>query len=252
MPDVTRTLRFDPRQQGYEDYGDDPRYADPRYAPAPAGRPRMTRSAIAGTIGAVVISIGLVLALVSTVFTGNKTATSKPNLPGVIEEGGAPPTAAAPTAAPAPTDEASEEPTATPAPTATPPAAGGNAAAENQVIALVNSERAKRGDCDPVSADDSLTRAARTHSADMANGGFLNHKGSDGSSPDDRMRAAGYDDPLSENVARGFRSAKDVMNGWMDSKTQRNHILDCDARSIGVGVAVAEDGTAFWTQNFGG
>jgi uncharacterized protein YkwD len=246
MPDVTRTLRFDPdpRHQGYEDYD-----GDPRYAPARPGRPRMTRSALAGTIGAVVISIGLVLALISTVFTGNRTANSKPNLPGVIEEGGTPPTAAAPTGAPVPTEDASEEPT--PTPTATRPATDGDAAVESQVIALVNKERAKRGDCDPVNGDDALTEAARAHSADMAGGGFLNHKGSDGSSPDDRMRAAGYDDPLSENLARGFRSAKDVMNGWMDSKNQRNHILDCDARSIGVGVAVADDGTAYWTQNFG-
>jgi uncharacterized protein YkwD len=122
---------------------------------------------------------------------------------------------------------------------------------ENQVIELVNKERKKRGDCDPVRGDDSLRDAARAHSADMAAGGFLNHKGSDGSSPDDRMQAAGYDDPLSENLARGFESAKDVMKGWMNSKNQRKNILDCDARSIGVGVAVASDGTPYWTQNFG-
>jgi len=85
----------------------------------------------------------------------------------------------------------------------------------------------------------------------MAARRFLNHRGSDGSSPDDRMRAAGYDDPQSENLARGFTSAKDVMRAWEHSRNDRRNIVDCDARAIGVGVAVSADGTPFWTQDFG-
>jgi uncharacterized protein YkwD len=125
----------------------------------------------------------------------------------------------------------------------------GNAAAENAVIALVNAER-KKARCKPVVTDGRLRNAARQHSADMAVGGFLSHRGSDGSSAGDRMRQAGYDDPLSENLARGFTSAKDVIRAWLRSR-ERGNIVDCDAKAIGVGVAVSADGTPYWTQDFG-
>jgi uncharacterized protein YkwD len=85
----------------------------------------------------------------------------------------------------------------------------------------------------------------------MATGRFLGNKGSDGSSPNDRMRAAGFDRPLSENVAQGFRSANDVMAAWIRSNRDRRHIVDCDAQAIGVGVVVSSSGTPFWTQDFG-
>ena len=85
----------------------------------------------------------------------------------------------------------------------------------------------------------------------MATRRFLSHKGSDGSSPDDRMRQAGYGDPASENLARGFTSAKDVTRAWLHDRGDRKNIVDCDAKAVGVGVAVSADGTPFWTQDFG-
>jgi uncharacterized protein YkwD len=227
-------------------------YPDGGPARAAGGSRRNKPLAIAGTIAALVVSLGLVLALLSPVFAGRKSAAA-PNLPGVLEQ---PPPGAtlAPEPAPLlPTPEATDS--ATPSPSArsrsTPPGrADANAAVENAVVALVNAER-RRAKCDPVRADGRLRDAARQHSIDMATGGFLDHSGSDGSSADDRMRQAGYDSPLSENLARGFRSARDVMRGWLNSRDQRRNILDCNAQSIGVGVVVADDGTPYWTQNFG-
>src|SRR5262249_40823638 len=208
-------------------------------------RRRMSPLAIAGMIAAILISFGLILALLSPALTGRRSSVAGPKLPGVIDEpsaGTLPPQAAAP-----------EVPTESPAPTASAQPSGtpviGNTAAENAVVALVNAER-KKARCDPVVNDGQLRNAARQHSADMAIGGFLSHRGSDGSSADDRMRQAGYDDPLSENLARGFTSAKDVMRGWLRSRERRN-MIDCDAKAIGVGVAVSADGTPYWTQDFG-
>jgi uncharacterized protein YkwD len=277
VPD-TRTLAFDndPSAGGYDPADGQPvdpyaGYATDSYPPSgypnqyyqaeQRGRPgampdkeqrRMSPLAIAGTVGAIVVSIGLALALLSPVFAGRTGNNGKaPTLPGVLEDPGPGPSAPAAQTPPAdaPSDLPSEPPTATPDPTDR--VVTGNTGAENAVVALVNNERRKRKKCDPVQNDDRLRDAARRHSADMATGGFLKHNGSDGSSPDDRMQAAGVDDPLSENLARGFRSADDVVDAWMKSKAQRGNILDCDARSIGVGVAVAADGTPYWTQNFG-
>jgi uncharacterized protein YkwD len=204
--------------------------------------------AIAGTVAAILISFGLVVVLLSPVFGNRSTATGRPVLPGVIDP-------SAGTLAPEPAPEVSvESPTDEPSPSGSAQpsqrAAAGNAAAENAVVALVNAER-RRARCEPVRNDRRLRDAARRHSADMAAGNFLNHTGSDGSSADDRMRAAGYDDPLSENLARGFTSSRAVMKAWLGSREQQRNILDCDAKAIGVGVAVGADGTPYWTQNFG-
>ncbi|NJC81658.1 CAP domain-containing protein [Planosporangium mesophilum] len=239
-------------------YGSQP-YGDPRYGSPPSGggpdpageeaKRRLSPLGIAGMVGAIVISIGLMAVLLRPVFASKSTAT--PNLPGLLDQ---PPAA---TLAPQSDPEIpvpTESPSATPSPTRsaapTPRQAAGNAQVEDAVVALVNGVR-RKAKCDPVRNDRRLREAARQHSADMAAGGFLSSTGSDGSSAADRMRAAGHDDPLSENLARGPESARDVVARWLDSREQRRNILDCDARSVGVGVVVSVDGTPYWTQDFG-
>jgi uncharacterized protein YkwD len=231
---------------GYpEPYDEDPN--------VPPGRGRRMRPlAVLGTICAIVISIGLVVVLLAQGFAGKPTSTGAPNLPGLLEQPPAatlPPQAAPEVPVPSDTPSASPEPTLSAQPTPT-RAAAGNAAVEDAVVALVNGLR-RKARCDAVQNDPRLRQAARQHSADMAAGGFLSHTGSDGSSAADRMRGAGYDAPLSENLARGFGSARDVVQGWLDSREQRQNILNCDAQAIGVGVVVGADGRPYWTQDFG-
>ncbi|HET8682697.1 MAG TPA: CAP domain-containing protein [Micromonosporaceae bacterium] len=122
--------------------------------------------------------------------------------------------------------------------------------AEDEVVAIVNRERQARG-CGPVRIDDRLRAAAGAHSADMAAHERMSHTGSDGSSPWERVRRAGYAYPMSENVAYGYRTAAEVMRGWMASSGHRANILNCDARAVGVGLAYSGGGTAYWTQMFG-
>ncbi|MGY1438269.1 CAP domain-containing protein [Streptomyces reniochalinae] len=128
-------------------------------------------------------------------------------------------------------------------------AADQESAAEQEVLTLVNQERAKAG-CRPVKADGDLAALAGGYSADMARRGFFSHTSPDGKSPWDRAEAAGVTDLGGENIARGQANARSVMDSWMNSPGHRANILNCDYRTLGVGAHFAEGGP-WWTQDFG-
>jgi uncharacterized protein YkwD len=154
-----------------------------------------------------------------------------------------------------PTEEASEQPTEAPSPTVSAksptPRLSTNARYEQEVIDLVNRERARaRQPCEPLSVDSRLTAAARGHSADMAAKNYFSHDGKDGSTPTERARRAGYPGGVAENIAAGQQNPNSVMNAWMNSSGHRTNILNCRYKVIGVGVAY-RGRTPYWTQNFG-
>ena len=153
------------------------------------------------------------------------------------------PSTAAPapsTTAPKPTTEAPKPTTAAPKPSAT---ASGAVA---RVVELVNQERAEAG-CAPVTANSTLATAAQRHSEDMASTGTMSHTGSDGSDPGERITRAGYAwSTYGENVAYGYSTPEQVMQGWMTSPGHKANILNCSFKEIGVGLS----GT-YWTQDFG-
>ncbi|GAA2096119.1 hypothetical protein GCM10009801_65440 [Streptomyces albiaxialis] len=127
------------------------------------------------------------------------------------------------------------------------PAPAGTA---QQVAALVNAEREKKG-CGPVKVNSKLNTAALNHSADMDKRDFFDHSNPDGDDPGDRITAAGYGwSTYGENIARGQQSSKDVVQGWMDSPGHRANILNCDFKEMGIG---RHDGAGgpWWTQVFG-
>ena len=198
-------------------------------------------------------------------------AAGAPTAPPTVAPSDIPPTAptgsAVPSAGPGGPDadpDAARDVTSAPRPTraaprTTAPSRPRTSAAEpaprgdgtaRQVLALVNAERADAG-CDPVELDARLTAAAVRHSRDMADGDFLSHTGSDGDSFVDRIRAAGHPSPRSENVAAGQESAQSVVEAWMDSDGHRDNILDCGARTMGVGRASGGSFGVYWTQDFG-
>jgi uncharacterized protein YkwD len=153
-----------------------------------------------------------------------------------------PPTTSSTTQAPAPPPppETTEEPPAPP-----PTASGGTA--QDQVVSLVNSFRAEEG-CGPVTVDDRLTAAAQAHAEDMSERDYFSHDSRDGRTFDQRIRDAGYPSPGAENIARGARTAEQVMQMWMDSDGHRRNILNCDLTTLGVGLE--RDGF-YWVQDFG-
>ncbi|WP_019632578.1 CAP domain-containing protein [Actinomadura atramentaria] len=121
--------------------------------------------------------------------------------------------------------------------------------AEAAAVVLTNRERAKAG-CPALRVDPALRRAARAHSADMAAHNYFGHDSRDGESPWQRIRRAGNAAPGAENIARGFPTARAVVDGWMHSPGHRANILNCGLRSIGVGMATGPGGP-WWTQDFG-
>ncbi|MFE7903763.1 CAP domain-containing protein [Streptomyces albogriseolus] len=168
-----------------------------------------------------------------------RTATAAPSTTTAAPK----PSTAAPapsTTAPKPTTAAPQPTTAAPKPTAT---ASGAVA---RVVELVNAERAEAG-CAPVAANSTLNTAAQRHSEDMASTGTVSHTGSDGSDPGERITRAGYAwSTYGENVAYGYSTPEQVMQGWMTSPGHKANILNCSFKEIGVGLS----GT-YWTQDFG-
>ncbi|MGC9536480.1 CAP domain-containing protein [Streptomyces sp. UG1] len=122
-------------------------------------------------------------------------------------------------------------------------------AAAAEVLKLVNEERAQAG-CSPVAANSSLTDLAQAFSEDMAERGFFDHTSPDGASPWDRAAKAGITDLGGENIARGQADAAAVMDAWMNSPGHQANILNCDFKTLGVGVHFGAGGP-WWTQDFG-
>jgi uncharacterized protein YkwD len=156
------------------------------------------------------------------------------------------PTTARPTTAPRPAPPSS---TSRPAPATSEPAPAGTSVA-GQVLTLVNAERAEAG-CEPVTLDDRLTKAAAGHSRDMAADDFFSHDSQDGRSFGDRIEAAGYPAPRSENIAAGQPTPAAVMDAWMHSPDHEANILDCTATQMGVAAATGGEFGTYWTQDFG-
>ncbi|MFD1149369.1 CAP domain-containing protein [Saccharothrix hoggarensis] len=142
-----------------------------------------------------------------------------------------------------PTTTTTAETTAAPTTTTTP----ARSSEADQVVALVNEARDLAG-CGPLKVDDRVVAAARAHSADMAERDYFSHTTPEGVGFAQRMREAGYPSPGGENIAKGQRSADQVMRAWMNSDGHRRNILNCGFTTIGVGL---DTRGWYWTQNFG-
>jgi uncharacterized protein YkwD len=135
-------------------------------------------------------------------------------------------------------------------PVAPPAAAPTLTSIEARVNELTNQQRAANG-CGPLRTDGGLTNAARAHSADMAANNYFSHTGRDGSDFVVRAQRAGYQNASAENIAWGYRTADEVVTGWMNSEGHRRNILNCTYVAVGVGIGTKADGTPYYTQDFG-
>ncbi|MFJ1802381.1 CAP domain-containing protein [Streptomyces sp. NPDC088180] len=151
--------------------------------------------------------------------------------------------------APASKAPAPAKTSAAPPPSKKPSPSPTDASARSEVLALVNQERAKVG-CSPLSTSAPLTSLAQNFSEDMAARGFFDHTDPDGDTPWDRAAQAGVQGLGAENIARGQADAQAVMEGWMNSEGHRANILNCDYKTIGIGVHEGSGGP-WWVQNFG-
>ena len=125
-----------------------------------------------------------------------------------------------------------------------------------EVVRETNYRRSLYG-CPPLMLNQQLLAAGQSHSDDMAINDFFSHTGSDGSSPWQRIQAAGYSYSLAaENIAAGYSTPQAVVQGWMNSPGHRDNILNCALQEIGVGYRNLEIDTGsvnyhyYWTQVF--
>jgi Cysteine-rich secretory protein family len=122
---------------------------------------------------------------------------------------------------------------------------------DTQLIDLINQERAKVG-ANPLSAPDRIDDAADAHALDMATNNNLSLSGSDGSTPNSRIKDTGYlFANVGETIAIGDDAAQ-VVQTWMNDPTQRSLILNPTFQDTGVGTVLDNNGKLFWSEVFGG
>ena len=117
-----------------------------------------------------------------------------------------------------------------------------------QVIDLVNQERAKAG-LSPVTEAADLSASAAVRAQEITRS--FSHTRPDGSNCNTALDQAGISyRGYGENIAYGQRSAEEVMQGWMNSSGHRANILNRSFTSIGVGHYKDSSGTDYWCQLF--
>lgn len=105
----------------------------------------------------------------------------------------------------------------------------------------------------PVELNAQLNAAAATHSRDMSIQNRAWHFGSDGSSPLDRVRRAGYAGPtLGENISESYETEMETLAAWMEDPGPRAVILEPSAVNMGFAWFQEANGKIWWTLVMGG
>lgn len=140
-------------------------------------------------------------------------------------------------------DTVEEEPTtreASPTPTANAAADASLSPArvEEQLLALLNAERAK-ANVGPVEPDDELAAVARSHSQDMTDHDFFGHVSPTTGTPEDRVRRAHVSRLLAygENVVLAG-NALGAHQSLMGSPGHRGNMLRAEYTEVGIGAVV--------------
>jgi uncharacterized protein YkwD len=118
---------------------------------------------------------------------------------------------------------------------------------EYGIVRAMNAVRAQNG-APPLQVGRALTRAARSHSADMARRGYFDH-----GAFVQRLRRFGVRAPyVGENLAYGTTplTAMAIVQMWVASAPHRQVLLDRKFRRIGVGIAGGS--TKLITADFAG
>ena len=118
------------------------------------------------------------------------------------------------------------------------------AAGTSDMTSLVNVQRQRNGRA-PINRSTTLDRIAADHAKDMAKRGYFSHKSPDGRQLRDRAARRGYRACLmAENIAKGYSSAPQVVDGWMKSRGHRKNMLLNKVSEFGV----AQAGDRIWVM----
>lgn len=152
-------------------------------------------------------------------------------------------------------------------------------ALESRVHDLINQQRTSHG-LPALRYDSSLSAIARKHSEDMARNNYFSHYNLQGLDPSGRGSQAGYScykdfgsyymTGIAENIMQNNlydsvtyyngiprydwntqdEIAQSTVSGWMGSPGHRQNILTSTYDREGIGVAIADDGKVYVTENF--
>ena len=86
----------------------------------------------------------------------------------------------------------------------------------------------------------------------MACSSLLSHTGSDGSTPANRVTAAGYSGAFRQEIIYAGGYPQDAYNWWMNDKIHHDAIMDPSATEMGVGYAYVSASTygGYFTVDF--
>lgn len=116
-----------------------------------------------------------------------------------------------------------------------------------RVLQQVNTLRANVA-APPMTLNPQLSAAAAAHSRDMAAQNRSWHWGSDGSSPMERARRAGYFGTLvGENISETYENDVQTLNAWMATRDTRDVIMDPSATNLGIAWYQEQSGKVWWT-----
>ena len=105
-----------------------------------------------------------------------------------------------------------------------------------QIASGLNANRRANGEA-PLRYNRKLGRAAMTHACDMVANGFFDHRGTDGSNSQARVRNAGYRDCIvAENLAWGYPRSEQIISGWMSSPGHRRNMMHPRIEEFGIGI----------------
>lgn len=125
---------------------------------------------------------------------------------------------------------------------------------EKVAFEAVNQKRLEAG-LQPLTWSVQLESIARGHSENMAEFDFFSHRSLDGKVVSDRADDAhlGKWRAIGENIAynRGYADpiAKAV-DLWLNSPSHKNNMMSADWKESAIGVAIAADGSYYFTQVF--
>jgi len=120
----------------------------------------------------------------------------------------------------------------------------------NELANLINTARVNAG-LAQLSVNPALAAAAQGHSIDMACHGLISHSGSDGSTPSQRIAAAGYAASRASEIIYGSGYPQTAFDWWMSDQVHRDEILNPSVIEMGVGYAYMPDTTkGYFTVDF--
>lgn len=107
------------------------------------------------------------------------------------------------------------------------------------LVDAMNRQRAAAG-LGPLRLNSKLTAAADDRMHDMFAKHYFDHVSPDGIDPFSWVDRRGYNyTEIGENLAVGYRSAADVVDGWMHSEHHRENVLGSRFDEIGIAIVDA-------------